>query len=201
MLLKIVQAGDDTLYRNARKLSITQLKTAKIQLLIDLMIATLRDKPGVGLAAPQVGEALQIIVIEDKKQYQEKLSEEMLTYQKRRPVGLTVIINPTITILDAGEEYFFEGCLSVEGYRAVVPRAKHVTISGLDRDGASIVIDADGWLARIAQHEVDHLSGDLYIDKMYVKSFIAEKYFSNNWADPDPLKMNEYVNALRSIGE
>ncbi len=94
MLLKIVQVGEPVLRQKAEKLSFKQLKSTDTQHLIDLMIATLRDRPGVGLAAPQVGESLQVIVVEELKEYHGKVSKELLDAQGRKPISLTVIINP-----------------------------------------------------------------------------------------------------------
>lgn len=193
MLLDVVQVGKSILRDSAKKLTVSNIKTAKTQQLIDLMIATLRAMPGVGLAAPQVGEPLQIIIIEDKKRYHDDLPKALLAYQKRKPVKLHVIINPEIEIIEAAKEHLFEGCLSVAGYRAVVPRAKKISISGLDRNGKSLSFIAEGYLARIIQHEVDHLSGKLYIDKMHTKSFISEKSFSDNWAKATPEKLSSYI--------
>src|SRR5690349_21079127 len=116
MLLKIIQAGDPHLRQSAKKVSLVTLKKPAMQHLIDLMIATLRDRPGVGLAAPQVGEPLQIIIIEDKKSYHQQVSPELLKAQGRKPVTLKVMINPILTIDEADEQLFFEGCLSVDGY-------------------------------------------------------------------------------------
>ena len=191
MLLKIEQAGHVVLRKPARKVSTAQLQSAAFQQLIDLMVATLRDKPGVGLAAPQVGESVQMVIIEDKRSYQQKLSPEVLAAQKRRPVPLKVLINPRYEVIDGEQAYFFEGCLSVEGYRAVVPRAAKVKVSALDRIGKAVTFTADGWLARIVQHEIDHLHGSLYIDSMYPKSLVTERCFQSEWADalPDAIRL------------
>lgn len=192
MLLKIVQTGDEHLRTKAKKLSLAQIKNAETQKLIDLMIATLRDQPGVGLAAPQVGERLQIIVIEDKKQYHARLSPQVLAAQKRQPVALQVIINPVVTILDSSQNYFFEGCLSIAGFRAVVPRADKLKVSGLGRDGEPLTLVAEGWLARIVQHEVEHLGGRLSIDTMLSRSFSTEKQFMKDWVNATPAEIRKH---------
>jgi len=195
MILKIIQTGDPVLRKKASELNLEQLKSPATQQLIDLMIATLRDRPGVGLAAPQVGESLQIIVVEDKKKYHEKVSEELLDAQSRKPVSLKVIINPILQIEnDTDSELFFEGCLSVDGYAAIVPRAKKVSISGVDRQGKKISFTAEGWFARILQHEVDHLNGSLYIDKMLPRTFITDKHYADKWLKSDPLELKKYIN-------
>jgi len=181
MILKILQAGNQTLRDRAKPVSPEQLASSEIQLLIDLMIDTLHDAPGVGLAAPQVGESLQIIVIHDKEEYHDIVSPDVLEEQQREPVPPTVIINPVITNRSKQQRTYFEGCLSIEGYLGAVSRSDSVTVTGLDRDGNELTIDANGWFARIIQHEVDHLQGTLYIDSMLSRSFMNQKNFSLHW--------------------
>jgi peptide deformylase len=161
MNLKIVQAGAPVLREKARPLSSAEIASAEMQQLIELMRETMRDAPGVGLAAPQIGLPLQLAVIED-------VAEVDAT--ERSPVPFHVIANPRLTL---GEEQvdFFEGCLSVEGFQAVVPRARTVKVEALDHHGAPITIEAHGWYARILQHEIDHLAGTLYIDRMRTRTF------------------------------
>ncbi len=198
MILKIIQTGDSLLREKAKKLTAQQLAKPATQQIIDLMIATLRDRPGVGLAAPQIGESLQIIIIEDKKKYQEKVSDELLATQGRKPVSLKVIVNPILKIeKSVNDNLFFEGCLSVDGYAAIVPRAHKVTVSGLDRDGKEISFSAEGWLARILQHEVDHLNGSLYVDRMLPRSFITDKHYADKWAKADPKELAAFIDALK----
>jgi peptide deformylase len=102
-------------------------------------------------------------------------------------------VNPKVTVIDDAKNIFFEGCLSVEGYRGVVLRANKVKVTGLDRHGKSISLSAEGWLARIIQHETAHLKGNLYIDTMYRSSFITEKIFSNDWFDAMPNKIAKLI--------
>lgn len=182
MLLKILGVGEPILRTQAKKLTRTHLAKPEIQQLIDLMIKTMRDHPGVGLAAPQVGESLQIIVIEDKKDYQKHLQPKLLKEQGRVPLPLSILINPRIKVLNSTVLHNFEGCMSIQGYRAVVPRAANIVVSGWDRYGKQIRITASNYHARILQHEVDHLNGVLYIDHMISKTFMGEKYFSKKWA-------------------
>jgi peptide deformylase len=127
-----------------------------MQQLIEAMRETMRDAPGVGLAAPQIGLPLQLAVIEDT-------AESAAT--ERTPVPFHVIANPR---LELGGEIveFYEGCLSLEGFQAIVPRARTVRVHALDHRGEPIVIDAGGWYARILQHEIDHLNGIVCCDRM-----------------------------------
>lgn len=175
MLLKLYQAGQLVLRKAAKPLTSKQLATKHIQEIIDFMIATLRDAPGVGLAAPQVGESLQIIIIEDKKFYHKKIDPKLLKEQDRRTIPLLVLVNPVLKVQDSQTNAYFEGCLSVEGYTGVVARPHAVTVTGWDRNGNDVSYEAHGWFARILQHEIDHLQGTLYIDKMLSTSFMTIK--------------------------
>ena len=161
MNLKIVQAGEPVLREAARPLTAAEIASAEIQQLIELMRETMRDAPGVGLAAPQIGLPLQLAVIEDVAE---------IEATERAQVPFHVIVNPRLT-LGAEMVDFFEGCLSVEGFQAVVPRARTAQVTALDHHGDPITIDARGWYARILQHEIDHLGGTLYIDRMRSRTF------------------------------
>src|SRR5882672_11164612 len=161
MLLKIVQTGDPVLRGPARPLTPADLAKAEIQQLIELMRETMRDAPGVGLAAPQIGVPLQLAVIED-------IGESEA--QERKPVPFHVVATPRLTLGDEVVEQF-EGCLSVDGFQALVPRARGVTVEALDHRGDPVTIRAAGWYARILQHEIDHLNGTLYIDRMKTRTF------------------------------
>src|SRR3954451_20145923 len=157
MKLKIYQAGEPVLRQVARPLTLEEIKSAATQQLIELMRETMRDAPGVGLAEPQVGESVQIAVIEDKAEYQTTLPEEILAERESSTVPFHVIINPTIQVDETDAAVFFEGCLSVNGYAALVSRARSVKVECLNEHGVHQVIEAQGWYARILQHEIDHL--------------------------------------------
>lgn len=181
MLLKLYQAGQPILRKPAKRVTRQQLVTQSTQAVIDFMVATLRDAPGVGLAAPQVGELLQIIIVEDKAKYHDVIPPTVLKEQGRKPVSLRVLVNPTLEIIDPQTVLYFEGCLSVDGYVAAVPRARSVKVTAWNRQGQAISYIARGWQARILQHEVDHLLGKLYIDRMEKASFMSVKNFSMLW--------------------
>lgn len=170
--LKIVQAGEPVLRQQARPLSAEEILSKEIQDLIEHMRETLRDAPGVGLAAPQVGLPLQLAVIEDRQEYQTgKLSEEELAVRERVPIPFHVIVNPEIVAYSDDTVTFYEGCLSVAGFMAKVERARSVRVTCLDHRGQLRTIEARGWYARILQHEIDHLHGRLYLDRMDSRSF------------------------------
>jgi len=182
MLLPIVHAGDPVLRQQSRSVSPQEVRSKEIQKLIEHMRETMRGAPGVGLAAPQIGLSLQMAVIEDRKEYHKEVSAEQLALRERRPVPFHVVINPVIrTAKDNHVVEFFEGCLSLPGFFALVPRSRSVQVDCLDHRGHSKTIDASGWYARILQHEIDHLSGNLYIDRMCSRSFSSKQNWEKFW--------------------
>lgn len=181
MRLKIATVGETVLRTNARRLTSDEIKSAQIQELIDHMRETMHDAPGVGLAAPQIGLPLQLAVIEDKAEYQASLPEADLHERERKPVPFHVLINPELRLLSPPEVLFFEGCLSLAGFIAIVPRAARVAVDALDHEGKPVHIDASGWYARILQHEIDHLGGTLYIDRMRSRSFLSVENYNRHW--------------------
>ena len=183
MKLKIVQAGDPILRQVARPLTADEVRGTEIQRLIELMRETMRDAPGVGLAAPQVGESIRLIVIEDRAEYVTSVPPERLAERERTPVPFYVLVNPTLTLLDQGTALFFEGCLSLTGFVALTPRARAVRVEGLDERGEPVAIVAQGWHARILQHEIDHLEGCLYVDRMLPRSFMGQANHARYWQD------------------
>jgi peptide deformylase len=181
MRLKIVSVGEAVLRTEARSLTGEEIRSSAIRELIEHMRETLRDAPGVGLAAPQVGLPLQLTAIEDKAEYQAALSQEELRERERTPVSFHVLVNPQLTLLSASEVLFFEGCLSLPGFSAAVPRAARVAVDALDHQGEPVHIEATGWYARILQHEIDHLHGTLYIDRMKSCSFSSLENYNRHW--------------------
>ena len=172
MHLKIVQTGHPVLRRAGRALTPAEIAGPEIQQLIELMRETMRDAPGVGLAAPQIGLSLALAVIEDVGEAPDA---------ERAPVPFHVIANPRLT-LGAEVVEHFEGCLSVEGFQAVVPRARTVHVEALDHRGQPVTIDARGWYARILQHEIDHLGGTLYVDRMRSRTLSSARNMGRYWA-------------------
>lgn len=161
----------------ARLLTLEEIQSNEIQKLVVDMQETMRDAPGVGLAAPQVGLSLQLAVIEDREEYLKDISSDQLRDRERRPVAFHVIINPKIVEITDTKAEFFEGCLSLAGFSAIVPRASGVRVECLDERGQPETIAATGWYARILQHEIDHLEGNLYIDRMHSRTFTS----LDNW--------------------
>lgn len=148
---EIVTLPAPVLRRKARK--VTDFGQ-ELQDLIEDMIETMRAAPGVGLAAPQVNESLRVIVVE----FGDEEDEEA-------PRKLYVVVNPEIVRYSKETATGTEGCLSIPGFVGEVERFQAVTIKGFNRHGKPQRIRAEGWLARIFQHEIDHLEGVLYIDR------------------------------------
>lgn len=183
MVLEIVQTGDPVLRKVARTLSVDEIKSPAIQELIIQMRDTMRAAPGVGLAAPQIGQSIQLAVIEDRSEYIRNVSSEQLEAREREPVDFHVIINPTLTVLGNKTVDFYEGCLSVEGFAAIVRRNASVLVDCLNERGEVIKLKALGWYARILQHEIDHLNGKLYIDRMQPRSYTTTENVDRFWKD------------------
>jgi peptide deformylase len=194
MRIKIANVGEPVLRAAARPLLSEEIGSGKIRELIEHMRETLADAPGVGLAAPQIGEPLQLALIEDKAEYQVSLTEAELAERERRPVPFHVLINPEIELLSSPDTSFFEGCLSLPGFVGMVPRARKVRVEALDENGAPIRIEAEGWYARILQHEIDHLKGTLYIDRMWSRSFSSVDNYNRRWKSKPT---NELAQAFR----
>jgi peptide deformylase len=181
--LKIVQVGEPVLRQRARPLLHEEIVLPETQQLIAWMHETMRDAPGVGLAAPQVGLALQLAVIEDRPEYSKDVSPERLAERERNPVPFQVLINPRIVEQSADQAEFFEGCLSLAGFSALVKRSRQITVEYMDDRGQPRRLQAQGWYARILQHEIDHLHGSLYIDRMDPRSFMSVDNLTRHWKD------------------
>jgi peptide deformylase len=148
MIRPILKYGDPVLHGPAQP--VTEI-TPDIERLVDDMIDTMYAAPGVGLAATQVGVALRVFVVD--------------VSVGRDPNGLIVMINPEFLERD-GMQLEEEGCLSVPGFNATVVRPQHAVVKGLDRAGGERQVAGDGLLARAFQHEMDHLDGTLFVDRL-----------------------------------
>lgn len=181
MVLTIVQAGELVLRSQARALTRKEILNLQTQRLIEEMRETMREAPGVGLAAPQVGVSSQLAVIEDREEYHAKASAEQLAERGRRTVPFHVVINPKIVSNNEAGVEFFEGCLSVAGYTGIVPRYRRVAVEFLNERAEPVRVEAEGWYARILQHEIDHLNGTLYIDRMHPRTFCTLENYERLW--------------------
>jgi peptide deformylase len=146
---------------------------------------TLEAVPGVGLAAPQISVSRRVVVVKDPREFVERLSPSQQAERERVPIEPYVLINPELTITASETRTFYEGCLSVEGYVAAVERFHEVEVRFLDVTGQVKQKRVRGWHARILQHEVDHLDGTLYVDRMDTRTLCAEGLFLTALASED----------------
>jgi peptide deformylase len=177
----IAQAGHPVLRKAATPVGPDLFGTAKLRQLAAVMAEVMRKAPGVGLAAPQIGVDLALIVLEDSDALMARLPPEDRQTRGRVAFPLTVIANPTLTLHGDASATFFEGCLSVPGYMALVERVLEVEVTGLDTEGQRMSWRVTGWPARILQHEVDHLRGTLYVDRMISRTFCANAEAQARW--------------------
>ncbi len=154
----ILKMGDPRLLESAHP--VQAFGTAELRALITDMFDTMEAAGGVGLAAPQIGVGLQVVIFG---------FESSARYPVAPPVPRTVLVNPTIVPIGDEEEEGWEGCLSVPGLRGVVPRHRHIRYRGFDPLGRAIEREAEGFHARVVQHECDHLIGKLF--PMRVRDF------------------------------
>lgn len=186
MPLTIVEVGDPILRKIVRPLALAEIHSREIQQLIAEMHEAMRAAPGVGLAAPQVGRPIQLAVIEDRLDYHKNISPEQLAARERKAIPFHVLINPELVWQSDEAKNFFEGCLSLAGYSAIVPRAQSVKVEYLDDRGNPRSLEATGWYARILQHEIDHLQGCLYVDRMLTRTFTSLENLAEFWNKQPP---------------
>ena len=178
---KIVQVGDPVLRKRARELTREELASPAMQDMIARMRDTMRDAPGVGLAAPQIGESLQLVVIEDPPQLHASMTPEQLAERERAAVPFQVLVNPRLTVVGTDVVSAYEGCLSFAGFMMIVPRWRQVEVHALDEHGEPVVKQASGWYARILQHEIDHLRGVVCCDRMESRTLTIHENHMRYW--------------------
>jgi peptide deformylase len=180
---KIVQAGHPVLRGASAPVPPEQITSRDMQALVKRMVEAMRAAPGVGLAAPQLGVPLQVVVLEDDASLMARLTQEQRDERERAPFPLKILFNPELRVVGDERATFFEGCLSVAGYMALVERHVAVEVTALDERGAPVRWEARGWPARILQHEIDHLKGTLYIDRMLSRTFCCNEELAARWLD------------------
>ncbi|MDL5205233.1 peptide deformylase [Streptomyces sp. ALI-76-A] len=179
--LPIVAAGDPVLRRGTERFD-GQLGPALLSRFVEALRLTMRAAPGVGLAAPQVGVGLRIAVIEDPA----PVPDEVRLARGRVPQPFRVLVNPSYEPVGTARAAFFEGCLSVPGWQAVVARPAAVRLTGEDERGRAVDEEFTGWPARIVQHETDHLDGTLYLDRAEPRSLSSNEAMARRWTQPTP---------------
>ena len=172
-LRRLVPLGNPVLRARARKISV--VTSPEVQDLIDDLVHTLDNTDGVGLAAPQVGVSLRLFIVSYDPGPEHPEEPRMET---------TAIINPSITSFSADTEKDWEGCLSIPGIRGLVPRYRTITLRYQERDGRSVEKEFTGFIARICQHEYDHLEGLVYLDRLEsTMDIVSEAYLGEPAAD------------------
>jgi peptide deformylase len=186
-VLPIVECGDPILRSVADPVDPADLRSKELQLLITQLRATMEAAPGVGLAAPQVGVPIQLAVLQDGPDRWGQLTQAELTARERDGLPFTVLVNPVLLPASDGEQAsFYEGCLSVPGLTGVVARHRAVRVEALDEHGQPVDQVFSGWAARIIQHEVDHLGGRLYLDRVETRSLSTIGNYAQRWAGRPP---------------
>ena len=155
---KIARMGNPVLRKTARPLTREEILSPKMQEFVQDMLDTMHEYGGIGLAAPQVHESIQLALIE--------FGEESGRYPGMGEQSLLVLFNPVVTVLDSQLQGFWEGCLSVPELRGLVGRPRKIKVDYLDEKAEPKTIEAEGFLATVFQHELDHLDGILYVDKL-----------------------------------
>lgn len=173
---KVSRMGHPVLRQRAAEIPPAQMQSPSMQRLIDDMIETMIDYEGIGLAAPQVFEPLRLIV----------LGNPDADAEDEAAIPLTVLFNPQFTTLSPERIDAWEGCLSIPQLRGVVPRSTTVEVRGYDREGSAVELEAEGIFARVLQHEIDHLDGVLFLDRMddlQTLTFVEE--YQRYWLDAE----------------
>ena len=184
---EIVEVGHPVLRERARELTGDELAADGVQSLIDDMIETMRAANGAGLAANQVGETVRVAVVE--------VREGNPRYPYKPPIPLTVMVNPVIEPLDEEVEQINEGCLSVPNLRGEVPRHMNIRVRYLDREGAEHDEVRRGLTAGTFQHELDHLDGTLFLDRVSDRSTLS------TWEQFERFHREEFMERARRIVE
>jgi peptide deformylase len=180
--LPIVQCGDPVLRARSTPVEPAELGGELLLQLVEHLRVTMDAAPGVGLAAPQVGVPIQLAVLCDGPDRWARLTVEERDERERTELPFTVLVNPVVEPIETTTAAFFEGCLSVPGLTGVVERHRSVRVRALDEYGRPVDRVFTGWPARIVQHEVDHLNGTLYLDRVKTRSLSTTDNYSRLWA-------------------
>ena len=155
---QVLQIGNPLLREPAREVATSELGSAALRLLVEDLVDTMQSAGGIGIAAPQIGMPVRAAVIE--------IDAASDRYPSSHAFPRLVMINPRITVVAEAEQGFWEGCLSVPNLRGLVFRPRRVHVDYFDIDGGAHTLDAEGFLATVFQHELDHLDGVLFVDRV-----------------------------------
>ncbi|XP_032627306.1 peptide deformylase, mitochondrial [Chelonoidis abingdonii] len=177
---RVCQAGHPVLRAAGCRVDPALIASAECRRLIRTLVRVMRRLPCVGLSAPQLGVPLQLFVAELPERLHLATGPSLRAARQMAPFPLKVFVNPSMRVLDSRLVSFPEGCESIAGFAACVPRYQAVQVSGLNEAGDATSWQASGWAARILQHEMDHLQGILYIDKMESRTFVNTRWTELN---------------------
>ena len=174
---KIVEIGDPRLREKSRTVDPAGFGGAELRELVEDMVDSMHAAGGIGIAAPQIGVSLRVAVIE--------IDPATTRYPGAAGFPSTVIVNPRVTVLDPAMQSYWEGCLSVPNLRGLVHRPRAVRVEYVDLEGAPHAIEAEGFLATVFQHELDHLDGVLFVDKVRDTRHLATvENYARFWVAP-----------------
>jgi peptide deformylase len=172
---QVRKIGDPVLRQRAAIIDTDALSTPEFTRLVDDMVDTMHAEGGIGIAAPQIGESVRAALV--------AIDPASSRYPEMTAFPPTLFVNPRITIVDATEQGFWEGCLSVPNLRGYVMRPRGVRVDFLDGNGASHALHAEGFLATVLQHELDHLDGVLFVDRVRDTTRLATlENYARYWA-------------------
>jgi peptide deformylase len=175
----VATIGNPVLRATARELRPEEIGSEELDHLLEDLVATMHKEGGIGIAAPQVGVSVRAAVIE--------IELESERYPESPQFDLEVFLNPTVTVLDQTEQSYWEGCLSIPDLRGLVPRPRRVRVDYTDARGEAKSIEAEGFLATVLQHELDHLDGILFVDRVRDTTKLATiEDYRRYWLEQDP---------------
>lgn len=174
---ELTRMGNPVLRELAKEYPIEKINSSEFNQLIQDLVDTMNENGGIGIAAPQIGISTQVAII--------KIPADSTRYPETSESELYTIINPKIEIIERELQGFWEGCLSVPGLRGYVERPRAIKVNFINEFGKSVTLELDGFLATVFQHELDHLFGKLYIDRVADLSKLSyEEEFVQFWNNP-----------------
>jgi peptide deformylase len=168
----VVQLGDPVLRLQCEPVAPDRVDSAEVRRVVDALKRAMSRYDALGMSAPQVGSPLRIMCVQMTRRQVDMLPQAQVEAQHVEEIPMRVVINPVLSVTNNEQVIFRESCCSMNGFSAIVPRAKEVTIEGIDERGEKVIWKAKNFTARVFQHEMDHLVGKLYIDRMATDSLV-----------------------------
>ena len=174
---KVLRMGNPKLREKSRPLALEEIRSESTQTLIQDLFETMHHEQGIGIAAPQIGENVQLCLVGLPKDDPQEGESEF---------DILVVINPKIEVVDETRQQFWEGCLSVPGLRGLVPRPQKIRVAFQDQEAQSHELELENFLATVFQHEIDHLFGTLYVDRIEDRTKLAfNEEFAQYWEEAE----------------